>query len=139
MHFCVLISLEMIQNFSFAEMETKSIIAKIMDSDQHSPSPDSDPPKPPAETRPISPTSKREHQKLYQREYRKKQKEMKTQLQQNQVKGSELIMITSDGEISSQIMKTEDDYIQMLEGFLESLKAKKYLISWRISRESAQG
>lgn len=63
---------------------------------------------------------------------------MKTQLQQNQVKGSELIMITSDGEISSQIMKTEDDYIQMLEGFLESLKAKKYLISWRISRESAQ-
>ena len=64
---------------------------------------------------------------------------MKTQLQQNQVKGSELIMITSDGEISSQIMKTEDDYIQMLEGFLESLKAKKYLISWRISRESAQG
>ena len=82
---------------------------------------------------------RREHQKLYQREYRKKQKEIKSQLEQTQIKGSEVLMILADGNIQTKALHTEDDYIDLLDGFLESLKAQKYLLSFRIAREFVAG
>ena len=48
-------------------------------------------------------------------------------------------MILADGNIQTKALHTEDDYIDLLDGFLESLKAQKYLLSFRIAREFVAG
>ena len=77
---------------------------------------------------------KREHAKLYQREYRQRQKNQLHTLKESQIRGAEILLVASGGEITSRILKTEADYIDMLEGFLQALKDSKYLISYRLSR-----
>ena len=78
---------------------------------------------------------KRERQREYQQMYRKVQKQRKEQLEKNQLKGCEVLTIHTDGEVNTKPLRTEEDYIELIEGFLDSLKARKYLIGFRISRE----
>ena len=94
-------------------------------------------------TPPMTPTNtlaedktllKREHAKLYQREYRQRQKNQLHTLKESQIRGAEILLVASGGEITSRILKTEADYIDMLEGFLQALKDSKYLICYRLSR-----
>ena len=77
---------------------------------------------------------KREHAKLYQREYRQRQKNQLHTLKESQIRGAEILLVSAGGEITSRILKTEADYIDMLEGFLQALKDSKYLISYRLSK-----
>ena len=92
-------------------------------------------PIPTTDTQQISPTRK-EHAKLYQREYRKRQKLEKEQLRETQVKGSEILMVFTNGQIVSRELRTEDDYVEMLNDFSESLKKQGSLLSFRISQRS---
>ena len=117
-------------------METKDLLDKIMTDSDTEPAPAAPEPQKDTEKPRLTAAERREAQKLYQRQYRKKQKEIKTALEQTQIKGSEILMILQDGSIQTKILKSEDDYIEVLEGFLESLKTRKYLLSFRIARES---
>ena len=80
--------------------------------------------------------SRKEHAKLYQREYRKRQKMEKELLRETQIKGSEILMVFTNGQIVSRDLRSEDDYIEMLTDFSESLKKQGSLMSFRISQRN---
>ena len=80
--------------------------------------------------------NKKEHAKLYQREYRKRQKMEKELLRETQVKGSEILMVFTNGQIVSRDLRNEDDYIEMLTDFSESLKKQGSLLSFRITQRN---
>ena len=82
----------------------------------------------------IAGDSRKEHAKLYQREYRKRQKIEKELLRETQIKGSEILMVFTNGQIVSRDLHTEDDYIEMLNDFSESLKKQGSLLSFRITQ-----
>ena len=91
-------------------------------------------------TPPPSPTEdksvlKREHAKMYQREYRQRQKTQLQTLKDSQIHGAEILLVAGGtGAITSRVLKTEGDYIDMLEGFLQALQDSKYLMSYRLTR-----
>ena len=76
--------------------------------------------------------NRREHARLYQREYRKKQKAEKEMLKETQIKGVELIMVASDGQIVSRDLSSEEEYIDMITDLLESMKKLGHILSYRI-------
>ena len=76
--------------------------------------------------------SRREHARMYQREYRKRQKEEKEMLKECQIKGAELIMVASGGQIVSRDLSSEEEYIDMITDLLESMKKLGHIMSYRI-------
>ena len=93
-------------------------------------------PIPPKQSTPPNPSARKEQAKVYQREYRKRQKLEKELLREAQVKGSEILMVFSNGQIVSRELHNEDEYIEMLTDFSESLKKQGSLLSFRISQRS---
>lgn len=91
-------------------------------------------------TPPPSPTEdktviKREHAKMYQREYRQRQKSQLQTLKESQIRGAEILLVAGEtGTITSKVLKTEADYLDMLEGFLQALRDSKYLMSYRLTK-----
>ena len=100
-----------------------------------SPEVPSSPALPPPPT-PVNLPARKEHAKLYQREYRKRQKLEKELLREAQVKGSEILMVFSNGQIVSRELHNEEDYIEMLNDFSESLKKQGSLLSFRITQRN---
>lgn len=106
--------------------ELKEHLDKVMEEPDTSSSPP--PERPP---RPSS-AERREHAKLYQREYRRKQKELTVTLQRTQVKGANIWIVFSDGTILAKDLNSETDYVEVLEGLLESIKNKGHILSFKI-------
>ena len=93
-------------------------------------------PPPPQPPTPATTPARKEHAKLYQREYRKRQKMERELLRETQIKGSEILMVFTNGQIVSRELRSEEDYVEMLNDFSESLKKQGSLLSFRISRMS---
>ena len=81
---------------------------------------------------------KREHAKIYQRQYRMKQKNEMERLKNTQIRGSELLLVSQNGDMTSRQLITEDDYLDMMEGFLQALKEKQWIISYRLSKSGVR-
>ena len=81
---------------------------------------------------------KREHAKIYQRQYRMKQKNEMERLKNTQIRGSELLLVSQNGDMTSRQLVTEDDYLDMMEGFLQALKEKQWIISYRLSKSGVR-
>ena len=67
-----------------------------------------------------------------------KQKNEMERLKNTQIRGSELLLVSQNGDMTSRQLVTEDDYLDMMEGFLQALKEKQWIISYRLSKSGVR-
>ena len=118
--------------------ELKEHLDKVMEEPDSSSSPAPERPQTAAPRPRPSSAERREHAKLYQREYRRKQKELTVTLQRTQVKGANIWVVFSDGTILAKDLNSETDYVEVLEGLLESIKNRGHILSFKIDTHTSR-